>query len=308
MPQLSFVTLDVFTRTRFAGNPLAVVLIPTGQNPRTSTLQTIAREFNLSETVFLYLNEDAASQEVPEWRVRIFMTEAELPFAGHPTIGTACYALETLAKGKRKARLVCNAGPIELEYESGVARAEIPHNVHVHGKTSFSRGDVRALQPKLEDAQLSSIEVVSPVKGMSFVYVELPDLEALALVETSGLKPQPKLDEDWDGGFVGSVFYVLGDKSRSPDGGDVRQSLRMRMIEGTLEDPATGSAACGLGTLLTLKAGQREVAYEMTQGVEMGRQSDIGVAVELHAGLGGVRGIELSGSSVEVMEGTVAYD
>lgn len=308
MPQLSFVTLDVFTRTRFAGNPLAVVLIPIGQDPQSSTLQTIAREFNLSETVFLYLNEETASQDVPEWRVRIFMTEAELPFAGHPTIGTACYALETLAKGKRKARLLCNAGSIELEYADGVARAQIPHNVHVHRETSFARADVRALQPKLKDDQLLAIEVASPVKGMNFVYVELPDLEALALVETSGFRPQPKLDKDWDVGFIGSVFYVLGDKSRPADGGAARQTLRMRMIEGTLEDPATGSAACGLGALLTLKAGQREVSYGMTQGVEMGRQSDIGVAVEMHAGLGGMRRIELSGSSVQVMEGTVSYD
>jgi len=308
MPQLSFVTLDVFTRTRFAGNPLAVVLIPADrQDVPTEALQTVAREFNLSETVFLYLNDEAANQDVPEWRVRIFMTEAELPFAGHPTIGTACYALGTLAKGKSTGRLVCNAGPIELDYEGGVARAAIPHNVHIHKETPFTTPDVQALQPNLRGTTLQSIDVASPVKGMNFVYVELPDLERLALVETSGFKPQPKLDREWDVGFVGSVFYVLGDRSEASDGA-VQQSLRMRMIEGTLEDPATGSAACGLGALLALKKGERRVRYEMMQGVEMGRQSDIGVAVELKEDIEAVRRIELSGSSVQVMEGTVAYD
>ena len=232
MPQLSFVTLDVFTRTHFAGNPLAVVLVPAGQDPATETLQTIAREFNLSETVFLYLNDEAANQNVPEWHVRIFMTEAELPFAGHPTIGTACYALGTLAKGKAKGSLLCKAGPIELEYADGVAKASIPHNVHVHTETPFSAGDVSTLQPKLKDIEPLSIETASPVKGMNFVYVQLPDLKALALVETSGVKPQPTLDKEWNVGFIGSVFYVLGDRFESDDEG-VHQNLRMRMIEGT---------------------------------------------------------------------------
>lgn len=306
MPHLNFITLDVFTRTRFAGNPLAIVLIPASQHDiiSTKTLQTIAREFNLSETVFLYLGDEATSQEVPAWRVRIFMTDAELPFAGHPTIGTACYALGTLAKGKSKGRLLCNAGPIELEYRDGVARAEIPHNVHVHSETPFTVAEVHALQPKLGDVKPLSIDVASPVRGMNFVYVQLPNLKSLALVETSGSKPKPKLDVEWDAGFVGSVFYVLGESSN----GKEQQSLRMRMIEGTLEDPATGSAACGLGALLSLKSRQVKVKYEMTQGVEMGRQSDIGVVVELEAGLDAVQNIELSGSSVKVMEGTVSYD
>lgn len=307
MPQLSFVTLDVFTRTRFKGNPLAVVLIPEGQDVATETLQTIAREFNLSETVFLYLNSKAANQDVPEWRVRIFMTEAELPFAGHPTIGTACYALETLAKGKSKARLICNAGPIELEYVNGVATASIPHNVHLHTETSFSVQDVQKLQPKLGQGSIRNIDIASPVKGMNFVYVELEDLKTLALVETSGFKPQPQLDKDWNVGFIGSVYYVLGEKTGSAEG-ETQQSLRMRMIEGTLEDPATGSAACGLGAFLALKTQQRKVRFEMTQGVEMGRQSDIGVAVELDDALGAVRQIQLSGSSVKVMDGSFGYD
>lgn len=95
MPQLSFVTLDVFTRTKYRGNPLAVVRIPPGQDVSTQSMQTIAREFNLSETIFLY-ERPARVLNFATWHVRIFMTDSELPFAGHPTIGVSCYTLGTL--------------------------------------------------------------------------------------------------------------------------------------------------------------------------------------------------------------------
>jgi PhzF family phenazine biosynthesis protein len=194
MPQLNFVTLDVFTQTRFEGNPLAVVTVPVGLEVPTQTLQTIAREFNLSETVFLYENEDAATAEIPAWRVRIFMVDHELPFAGHPTIGTACYSLGTLAKGKSTGRLLCQAGNIEIDFADEVANAAIPHNVHVHTETPFTVADVELLQPKLKGEKMLDINVVSPVKGMNFINVELPDIEALGKVECSGVVGQPAPD------------------------------------------------------------------------------------------------------------------
>lgn len=80
-----FTTLDVFTKTKFEGNPLAIVTIPAGSEPSQATKQQVAREFNLSETVFLHETEDAASTRR---RIDIFVTDAELPFAGHPTIGS----------------------------------------------------------------------------------------------------------------------------------------------------------------------------------------------------------------------------
>ena len=82
MPDLSFVTVDVFTRTRFAGNPLAIVNIPKGHDVSDDQMQIIAREFNLSETVFLH--EGTTDDEgLPEWRVRIFLTDREVPFVSH---------------------------------------------------------------------------------------------------------------------------------------------------------------------------------------------------------------------------------
>ncbi|KAK6431974.1 hypothetical protein LTR95_011860 [Oleoguttula sp. CCFEE 5521] len=305
MPSLEFVTVDVFTRTRFKGNPLAIVTIPSDLDIPTPTLQAIAREFNLSETVFLYESAKAAA-EIPSWKIRIFMTEAELPFAGHPTIGTACHVMSTLAPGRSRAVLHCNAGPIEIEYAKGAARASIPHNVHVHTESPFTGAEVETLQPRLKRTELLNIATVSPVKGMNFIYIQLLDLETLALVECTGLKPAPTLDSAWNVGFCGSVFYVLGERPTSSE--TVKQSLRMRMIEGILEDPATGSAACGLATFLAIKGGDRNVEFEITQGVEMGRQSDIGVEVTLDRSAKAVEKIVLSGSAVKVMEGRVEWD
>ena len=305
MPQLNFVTVDVFTTTRFEGNPLAICKIPTGQDVSTEQMQKIAFEFNLSETLFIR-ERQSLDDEAPEWRVRIFFPTQELPFAGHPTIGAACYALGTLANNARKGKLICNAGPIELDYADGVARASIPHNFHRHQETPFTLEQVYELQPALKKSEIEpqAIDVLSPVKGMTFVSIELPDLEALASCYTSGVKPNPTLDEAWDGGgFPGSLYYVVTDKASGS------AKLRTRMIEGALEDPATGSASCGLAAFLALKWKEsRRVEYELTQGVEMGRKSDIGVAVTLDEGMEKVEKIELSGRAVKVMQGVVEYD
>lgn len=300
-------TFEPKTQTKFKGNPLALVFIPAGQDPATETLQTIAREFNLSETAFLYLNandDDGSKTDVPEWRARIFMIDAELPFAGHPTIGTACYALGSLAKGAAKGRLHILAGTVEAEFANGAAKAAIPHNVHLHSETPFSIAEIEALQPNLQGRGVRSINTVSPVRGMNFVCVELEDLETLARVECTGKRPPTKLDREWNVGFVGAMFYV---ETGREDGGN-KVKLRTRMIEGVMEDPATGSASCALSAFLSLKSRQKAVVYELTQGVEMGRQSEIGIEVTLSDALDGVERLEMSGSSVKVMEGKVEYE
>lgn len=232
------------------------------------------------------------------------MIDAELPFAGHPTIGTACYALGSLAKGAGKGRLRIPAGTVEAEYVNGVAKAAIPHNVHLHREAVFSAAEIEALQPRLAGRVVRSIDTVSPVRGMNFVCVELEDLETLGLVECTGKRPEGKLDREWDVGFVGALFYV---KTGEEEGGRLVK-LRTRMIEGVMEDPATGSASCALSAFLSLKSREKRVAYELTQGVEMGRQSEIGISVVLNDVLDGVERLEMSGSSVKVMEGKVEYE
>ena len=304
MPRLSFVTLDVFTTTRFKGNPLAVVKLPNGHDVSTQQMQTIAFEFNLSETLFIH-EQKSTEDGTPEWRVRIFFPTSELPFAGHPTIGAACYAFGTLADNAPRGRLICNAGPIEIDYQDRVAKASIPHSFHRHTDVPFSLEQVYELQPALQKAGVrpSAIDTLSPVKGMNFVSIELPDLTALESCSTTSVRPTPSLDAEWNEGFAGSFWYVVTESSK----GSAR--IRTRMIEGALEDPATGSASCGLAAFLALKWREcRVVSFEMTQGVEMGRQSDVGVTVTLKEDLEEVQKVELSGSAVEVMEGSVRYD
>lgn len=304
MPQLKFTTLDVFTTTRYLGNPLAIVDVPAGQDVSTAQMQTVAREFNLSETLFLHASTTGQDGR-EEWRVRIFVTNAEIPFAGHPTIGAACFALGALGE-EAGGKLICNAGPIEVEYKDGVAVASIPHNFHQHTQYALTFDDVYAIHPSLKvtGKKPDGITVASPVKGMNFICIQLPDLETLGQIETNGPEPKIKLDDEWNEGLVGSLLYVFTDKPAKGD--DAVVKVRTRMIIGSLEDPATGSASCALCAYLALemKLG-RKTKFELTQAVEMGRKSDIGVELTLNESLDAVERMELRGSSVKVMEGMI---
>ncbi|THW76919.1 Diaminopimelate epimerase-like protein [Aureobasidium pullulans] len=303
MASLQYTTLDVFTTKKFAGNPLAVCKIPSGMTLTQEQKQTIAVEFNYSETTFVHPCSNEGS-EVPEWQVDIFTVKTELPFAGHPTIGTCCHMLGQA--GKTKGKFNVKAGVIELDYVDGVAKASIPHNTHVHSSTDLSSSRMLEWQSGLKSFYQSGdlkLDVVSPVKGMNFAVVELKSLEELAAVTLPGTELDFSLDQDWNVGPCFSKFYV-----HMPDQGDGVKRLRTRMIEGSFEDPATGSACCGLAAYLVLKEGVKDgkVKYEILQAVEMGRPSDIGVEVEVKGGQ--IQTVVLSGRSVSVMEGKIFYE
>jgi PhzF family phenazine biosynthesis protein len=135
--QLDFVTVDVFTSKPYEGNPLAVIRIPHGVTISQEQKQAIAREFNLSESTFLHEKDPNVQDDA--WTVDIFLTTAEIPFAGHPTIGTACHALSRtaeergIASGVIEASFKLKAGPVGLRYDVAkkTARASIPHDVYV---------------------------------------------------------------------------------------------------------------------------------------------------------------------------------
>jgi PhzF family phenazine biosynthesis protein len=237
----------------------------------------------------------------------------EIEQTGHPTIGAACHALGVLAPNAplSHARLLCNAGPIEVSLESGtgVARAAIPHNIHVHTQHALTAESVLSdFQPGLQasDIVADGVAIVSPVKGMTFALIELSSLEALGRVRLSAQASQVVIqrDQDWDVGFTGSYFYFV--ETRGDDYHEPRKPwrIRSRMVEGSIEDPATGSAACALTGFLALREGT-SADFEITQGVEMGRKSDIGVSVTLRDDGKGVERMELSGCSVPVMDGTL---
>jgi hypothetical protein len=134
--QLEYAVVDVFTHTKYEGNPLAIVQVPKSYDLSQEQKQKIAQEFNLSETTFVH--EQEADSSVDAWTVDIFTAKEELPFAGHPTIGTACFLLSTVARergieGQVEAAFQLKAGPVHLSYDTAknAAGAAIPHNVYV---------------------------------------------------------------------------------------------------------------------------------------------------------------------------------
>ncbi|KAI1311440.1 hypothetical protein F5Y03DRAFT_382176 [Xylaria venustula] len=322
--ELPFTTLDVFTSTRLEGNPLAVVRVPASlrDSLTQSVKQKIAQEFNLSETVFLH---DDTSRSGPEARdIDIFTCEQELPFAGHPTIGTAVLVRQHLASGGEGVRsLITKAGPIGLAPSPQGIQAQIPHNVHLHKRTL---GDLLSVSPETKavveaglhpNPEIRAAELDAPVfsivKGMAFVLVRLESLDLLRQVKAlrldfETLAPE-LLDEGWRDSFVARYYYVDVDVDGEGEGEGVK-GLRTRMVELGMEDPATGSAATCLGAYLTLAREKKGTRFLVTQGVEMGRKSVISVETTVKGGEGEgselkIGEVYLGGTAVVVMQGSL---
>ncbi|KAK4186683.1 phenazine biosynthesis PhzC/PhzF protein [Podospora australis] len=331
-PTLDFVTLDVFTTSRFTGNPLAVIFIPSTLTSSISqeTKQLIAREFNLSETVFLHTLPDEPNLSSSFRRAEIFTIEEELPFAGHPTIGTAFLVLEHLG-WKHVTALQTKAGPIGIERvgERDV-KAAIPHAVHIHSQTLSSLlygTETEALsKTAIEDGLSPHAEIrerelqakaVSIVRGMTFLLVELPSLDLLGKVKDGRPmdfgKIKGLIDEgEWGKSFVARYYYVPTAEPSVGSGGTRTWKFQTRMVELGFEDPATGSAACTLASYLTLAAegeGVTKEHFEIVQGVEMGRRSEITVDAVAEVGGDGqkrVKELFLGGSAEVVMRGSIS--
>ncbi|EKV15995.1 Phenazine biosynthesis-like protein, putative [Penicillium digitatum PHI26] len=309
MTHLKFVTLDVFTSTPYSGNPLAVVFLPDDSNALTQgQKQTIAREFNLSESVFVH-----PVREKSKRTIDIFTTDCEIPFAGHPTIGAASWFLSHStdpADGEGVTSLTTKSGDISISvqnHETKSVSAQIAHNTRIH-TARFSLKELVRLHPTLVPFFTQpdiTFPLFSIVNGMSQLFVELPSLEALAAVTpaTGGeLVSTDYLDEGWQAGLI-CVYFIVRDVEDSVSN---KKVIRSRTILGTLEDPATGSAASGLAAYLTLtegKAGQNH-QYHVVQGVEMGRRSDIGVGAKLD-GDKKIEQVMLTGTAISVSEGKV---
>ncbi|SPN98804.1 related to phenazine biosynthesis-like protein [Cephalotrichum gorgonifer] len=309
---LDFATTDVFTSSPFAGNPLAIVFLPSAPDSTPLTQaqkQLIAREFNLSETIFVH-----PASESSERTVDIFTTDEELPFAGHPTIGSAAWLLSSAAASggavaapealrTKSGRIPISVVAPRFAAQAVSVGAAIAHDTRLHA-ARFPAAELLRLQPALAPYVAPSAEfpVFSIVKGMSQVHVELPSLEALAAVATTtGSVSCEYLDEGWGSSHIVTYFFVRGVRDEVLG----REVIRTRMIEGALEDPATGSAASGLASYLTLTGGAEGVhKYDVVQGVEMGRRSEIGVDVGL-SGDGKIKSVDLVGSAVEISSGRI---
>lgn len=289
---LPFTTLDVFTSTRYRGNPVAIIRVPASFKSQLSQTrkQEIAADFNLSEIVFLH---EKTSPDAEEVKIDIFTSRAEVPFAGHPTIGTSNYLFQN---GQDAKALITKAGRIGIEYNKteGMATLSLPHDFHLHSKIwENSLGDAKG-------------RLVSIVKGMSFLMVQCRDLETLKREATKTIVEDTfgsthLLDEGWQEGLIGTYYYVVLEESEG------RVKIRSRMF-GTREDPATGSAGSGFACWYALKKGERKCKFDITQGVEMGRQSEVSVKVRKTEDGKGIEEVLLSGGAVKVMEGSIEVE
>jgi trans-2,3-dihydro-3-hydroxyanthranilate isomerase len=303
MTSVGFVTVDVFTSSRFGGNPLAVV--PDARGLRDDAMAAIAREFNYSETAFVLPPKDPANTA----RVRIFTPTSELPFAGHPNVGTG-YVLGRLGTlfGRPTADVLLfeeNAGLVVVEL--------IRDGAGVIGAT-ITAPQPLSLGPVLDRAKVAECVGLTPSAivttrhqpqyasvGLPFLCVEISDLDSLGRATPSTALFRAAQDELADPGLEFNV-YAYSVASTDPF------AVRARMfapLDGVPEDPATGSAAGALGAFLThLRSdADLDLSFPILQGVEMGRPSQIDLAVRKRGGNVGRVGI--SGRCVDVMRGTL---
>jgi trans-2,3-dihydro-3-hydroxyanthranilate isomerase len=292
MLQLDYIVVDVFTETALSGNPLAVVMNTCGL--ATERMQAIAREFNLSETTFV--ERSAPEVERAEGvRVRIFTAQEELPFAGHPTLGTASvlklYAQETL-QGET-VTLNENVGPVPVRFEGESLFGEMTQQDPEFGEELDRAEAARLLGLAERDLEPGLLpQIVST--GNPFAIVVLSSLEALGRL---------KIDRDeasrWLRLHGGRWFYVLASNPGQNNDG-VKYRARMQFYGG--EDPATGSAAgCAIGYLVgrgVVAPGER---IHVRQGVEMGRPSDLFLSAQKESAR--VRDVRVAGSTVLVAKG-----
>ena len=307
MSKLFFNTLDVFTTTHLSGNQLGLVHLPQASTLTQSQKQAIAREFNYSETVFLY--ERLPSDPASTYTAQIFTPVSEIPFAGHPTIGTAVWIFQNLEQGN-SITLNVKAGPVTLSYDraTGIATASIPHNVTIHKKL-IDWSKVVASQPELDVAEFRNdkARISSIVIGMNFGLVDLSkQQELITKVKKSGLLLYAT--EDLDEQSVPSLHSSLYFRIEKEEGNNFKIRQRMIWVEG--EDAATGSGAASLVTYLSLKRGGKGETYrfEVDQGVEMGRASKMFLTVTLNEAGTGIKRVELRGQAVEIMDGTFRYE
>ncbi|SIN97031.1 trans-2,3-dihydro-3-hydroxyanthranilate isomerase [Vannielia litorea] len=273
-----YLTLDVFTDTPFTGNPLAV--IPDARALPEDALQKIAAEFNYSETTFIFPPEDPAHTA----RVRIFTPTMEIPFAGHPLIGTAV-ALGRAGHGPDLI-LETGVGPIRAHATPTEARftTEVSLQVLAHPDPSLT---ARALG--LPQTALAAPPVMASV-GLPFTLTELTSREALA-----ACTPDTAAFKQGAAAHPGSLDFAQFAWVRDGATIHARMFAPLDMIP---EDPATGSACAALGAWLTAQHGPQTLTIR--QGDDMGRPSRIGVTTTANA-------VTISGAAVPVMQGTLAF-
>jgi trans-2,3-dihydro-3-hydroxyanthranilate isomerase len=293
-----FVQLDVFTRTPFTGNPLAIFTDARGLTDQ--EMQAIAREMNLSETTFVLPREPQVEAQEGK-RVRIFTVEEELPFAGHPTLGTALYLHNTAPSDE--IFLDLNVGKICVSFRSD----SNDRSDRVAGDVF---GEMRQREPEfgptLPRDKIASVlgsdgseiasewpsQIVST--GLPFAIVPIRDSQSLANLKPDLVRVGTLLE-----GTAAKFCYFI-----CPDEREEWHELHARMFFYGGEDPATGSAAgCAVSWIVRHGVAESDEQILIRQGVEMGRPSEIFVRATRDGE--NVTNVRVGGYAVEVLRGTV---
>lgn len=302
-----YAVLDVFTDTPLAGNPLAVVLDAGGLSG--AEMQKIAAEFNLPETVFILPPE----RPVHTAAVRIFTPRHELPFAGHPTVGTAVLlAMERLKEGEGVAESVVileeKVGPVRC----GVFLREAKLSRRGHAAFDAPRAP-EAIADRLDGELLASALGLRPAEigfenhvpsifsaGTPYVFVPIRDLDVIARARV--------VPERWSAA-LGDASHAMYLYCRATVA--VGNQFRARCFApgaGIEEDPATGGAAAAFpGIILRFdQPSAGNYSYVIEQGIEMGRPSRIGLEVEVKSGA--TPAVRVSGDAVLIAEGVLSFE
>jgi trans-2,3-dihydro-3-hydroxyanthranilate isomerase len=294
--RLDFVTVDVFTTKKFGGNPLAVMLDAKGLT--TEEMQSIAAEFNLAETTFVLPPQDAAHTA----QVRIFTPRYEMPFAGHPNVGTA-FVLAAEAKGAVRE-------PLIFEEKAGLVRLDLIRDgnsivgARLAPPQPLARGNQMALDLVATACSLDEADIETSGHrpcvascGAAFVFAELKSRAALAKARPRAEIFSAHVKADV---ATGILLYV-----KEEDGGADIQARMFAPLYGVPEDPATGSANVALVGLLASLRPERDLTLKLriAQGVDMGRPSLLEAAAEKRNGE--VTALAISGRCVPMIRGTL---
>jgi len=287
-----FMTLDVFTDTPFGGNQLAVLTDARGLT--TEAMQTIAKEFDYPETTFVLPPDDPAHAR----RVRIFTPGAELPFAGHPTVGTACALVMAHHCAAGDFVLEEGVGPVlvstKVEGDAYSARLRIARAPEVPDTVPASN-DVAAVL-SLQPGDVLGVFCAGMGPRFTFAHVASPEV-----VDRSQLDHQhwrAILADSW----APNLFVFAGELS---DGSELYGRMFAPSL-GIAEDPATGAAAAAIVGTAALRAGAGRSGtfrLDIVQGVAMGRPSFLSAAAELEGGT--VSAIEVGGGCAFIAKGQI---
>ena len=298
-----FVQLDVFTQAPLEGNPLAIFTDAQGLSD--GEMQALAREMNLSETTFI-LPRDAATEAREGKKVRIFTVEQELPFAGHPTLGTALYLYASESNSKKPAELTLDlkAGKIPVHFTGNSENAAANRvDGQVFGEMRQRDPEFGITLPREQVARIIGIAAdeihsewpIQPVStGLTFTIVPFRNQQTLSKLKFSYTQAAEFLKN------IGAAFFYF----LCPERRERRLEARARMFFYGGEDPATGSAAgCAASWMVQYGVANSDEHVLIRQGVECHRPSEMYVRATRQGE--SVTNVRVGGYAVEILRGTV---